>query len=87
MMASRNGHHRITELLLVAEANVGIRTVVNPVWGGLFTARTSLILSLSRQDGDCALTLASKGGHTDIIKQLVQSGAIVNTRDKVSSAL
>ena len=40
---------------------------------------------LSSQDGQTALRCASSSGHTDVVKLLVDSGAHINNKDKVST--
>ena len=38
------------------------------------------------QDGQTALHRASSSGHTDVVKLLVDSGAQINIKDKVSNS-
>ena len=48
---------------------------------------TSLLLACPfiTQDGDSALTLAARGGHTDIVVQLVKAGANFDQQNKVQN--
>ena len=41
--------------------------------------------NVSSQDGRTALHHASSSGHTDVVKQLVDSGAQIDNKDKVST--
>lgn len=44
-------------------------------------------MSSATQDGDLALTLAAKHGHTDIVVELVKAGANLNLQNKVHSVV
>ena len=44
-------------------------------------------MSSATQDGDSALTLAAKHGHTDIVVELVKAGANLNLQNKVHTVV
>ena len=46
-------------------------------------AHSSLICSMSLQDGDTCLLMAAARGHVDAARLLIAAGADVNARDKV----
>ena len=59
----------------------------------VFYSRTKLSIpkfslnNISSQDGQTALHYASSSGHTDVVKLLVDSGAQIDNKNKVSTEL
>ena len=91
MLASSNGYKEIVRVLAEAKADPNITNKVKLHYIHYCIVQTRSRSCISLQDGDTALIKAFSGsrwGHglTDIVKILVDLGADVNCRNKVSDS-
>ncbi len=74
MTAAQNGHHKIVELLLSANKNIYITE-----------KNSSEAKILHAENGITALIYAARGGYADIVKQLLNAGALNTLQWKTES--
>ena len=84
MLASSRGYTKTVKVLTEAKADPSITDKVKLHYTHYCIVQISSRLCISLQDGDTALILAASMCHTDIVKLLVEHGADIDIRNKVS---
>ena len=84
MEASYRGYTEIVKVLAEAKADPNINDKVKLHYTHYCIVQIRSRSCISLQDGNTALILAARWGHTDVVKILVEHGSNIDIKNKVS---